>query len=206
MQGFGNCMKEGIAVNIWHDISPKRISKNDFIAVIEIGKGGKNKYELDKETGLIILDRILYTSTHYPANYGFIPRTYGDDNDPLDVLVLCSESLIPLSLVRCYPIGVISMIDNGKNDEKIIAIPFNDPMYNMYKSIDELPVHIFEEMRHFFSVYKELEGRTTVVSKAQNREVANRVIIECINNYIESFGKKDKDKKNKDENKKGERP
>ena len=142
-------MKEGTAVNIWHDISPKRISKNDFIAVIEIGKGGKNKYELDKETGLIILDRILYTSTHYPANYGFIPRTYGDDNDPLDVLVLCSESLIPLSLVRCYPIGVISMIDNGKNDEKIIAIPFNDPMYNMYKSIDELPVHIFEEMRHF---------------------------------------------------------
>ena len=87
-------------MNIWHDISPKRITKEDFIAVIEIGKGGKNKYELDKETGLIILDRILYTSTHYPANYGFIPRTYGDDGDPLDVLVLCSESLIPLSLDR----------------------------------------------------------------------------------------------------------
>ena len=103
-------------------MSPKRITKNDFIAVIEIQKGGKNKYELDKETGLIILDRILYTSTHYPANYGFIPRTYGDDNDPLDVLVLCSEALIPLSLVRCYPIGVISMIDNGKNDEKIAVL------------------------------------------------------------------------------------
>ena len=124
-------------MNIWHDISPKRITKNDFIAVVEISKGFKNKYELDKETGLIILDRILYTSTHYPANYGFIPRTYGDDGDPLDVLVLCSESLEPLSLVRCYPIGVISMVDNGRNDEKIIAIPFNDPTYNTYKSIEE---------------------------------------------------------------------
>ena len=180
-------MKEGTAVNIWHDISPKRISKNDFIAVIEIGKGGKNKYELDKETGLIILDRILYTSTHYPANYGFIPRTYGDDNDPLDVLVLCSESLIPLSLVRCYPIGVISMIDNGKNDEKIIAIPFNDPMYNMYKSIDELPVHIFEEMRHFFSVYKELEGKQTAVNDTAGPEAALEMVQAAIDNYVEKF-------------------
>ena len=90
-------------MNIWHKISPKRISPDDFIAVIEIGKGSKIKYELDKETGLIKMDRILYTSTHYPANYGFIPRTYSDDNDPLDVLVLCSEQLIPLTLVRCYP-------------------------------------------------------------------------------------------------------
>lgn len=119
-------------MNIWHDISPKRITAEDFIAVIEISKGSKNKYELDKETGLLILDRILYTSTHYPANYGFIPRTYADDGDPLDVLVLCSEELVPLSLVRCYPIGVMSMIDNGKYDEKIIAIPFSDPTYNGY--------------------------------------------------------------------------
>lgn len=176
-------------MNIWHDISPKRITKNDFIAVIEIQKGGKNKYELDKETGLIILDRILYTSTHYPANYGFIPRTYGDDNDPLDVLVLCSEALIPLSLVRCYPIGVISMIDNGKYDEKIIAIPFNDPMYNMYTNIDELPKHIFEEMRHFFSVYKELEGKQTAVNEASGREAAVEIIQTAIDNYVEKFCK-----------------
>ena len=113
--------------NIWHDISPKRINSEDFICVIEISKGSKKKYELDKETGFILLDRILYTSTHYPANYGFIPRTYGDDNDPLDVLLLCSEPLEPLTLVRAYPIGVIKMIDNERNDEKIIAIPFNDP-------------------------------------------------------------------------------
>ena len=117
-------------MNIWHDINPKKISKSDFVAVIEIEKGSKNKYEMDKETGLLMLDRILYTSTHYPANYGFIPRTYADDLDPLDVLVLCSERVNPLTMVRCYPIGVITMMDNGRFDEKIIAIPFEDPTYN----------------------------------------------------------------------------
>ena len=100
--------------NIWHNISPKRITPEDFICVVEISKGSKKKYELDKETGFIILDRILYTSTHYPANYGFIPRTYGDDGDPLDVLLICAEPLEPMSLVRAYPIGVIKMIDNGR--------------------------------------------------------------------------------------------
>ena len=141
-------------MNIWHDISPKRITAGDFMAVIEIEKGSKCKYELDKETGVLRLDRILYTSTHYPANYGFIPRTYADDLDPLDVLVLCSESLYPMTTVRCYPIGVISMIDNGRYDEKIIAIPFNDPTYNSYTDISQIPSHIFEEMSHFFRVYK----------------------------------------------------
>lgn len=104
-------------MNIWHDINPDRITPNDFMAVIEIEKGSKKKYELDKQTGLIVLDRILYTSTHYPANYGFIPRTLADDGDPLDVLVLCNEPIDPLVLVQCYPIGVITMLDNGKNDE-----------------------------------------------------------------------------------------
>lgn len=106
-------------MNIWHDINESRIKKDDFIACIEIPKGSKNKYELDKETGLLILDRTLYTSTHYPANYGFIPRTLSDDNDPLDVLVICSEVISPLTLVRCYPIGVISMIDDGMVDHKV---------------------------------------------------------------------------------------
>jgi len=129
-------------MNIWHNIEPERISKDDFIAVIEISKNSKQKYELDKTTGILILDRILFTSTHYPANYGFIPRTYASDGDPLDVLVLCSESLQPLSLVRCYPIGVISMDDNGKLDEKIIAIPYGDPTYNVYRDISGLPQHI----------------------------------------------------------------
>ena len=117
-----NTLKEVIKMNIWHDINPERICVDDFVAVIEISKGSKKKYELDKETGLIILDRILYTSTHYPANYGFIPLTYADDNDPLDVLVLCSEDLEPMSLVRCYPVGVVRMIDNNAKDDKIIVM------------------------------------------------------------------------------------
>ena len=175
--------------NIWHDISPKRITPEDFVAVIEIPKGSKKKYELDKETGLIILDRILYTSTHYPSNYGFIPRTYGDDGDPLDVLVLCSEEIEPMSLVRCYPIGLIRMKDNGKLDEKIIAIPMGDPNYNSYRDIADLPVHIFQEMQHFFSVYKTLENKETVVDEAQGREEAIGVIRKCIDHYLDEFCK-----------------
>lgn len=182
--------KEGYLMsNIWHDVSPKRITPEDFLCVVEISKGSKKKYELDKETGYIILDRILYTSTHYPANYGFIPRTLGDDNDPLDVLLICAEALEPLTLVRAYPIGVITMMDNGRSDEKIIAIPYNDPNYNQYKDIDELPKHIFDEMKHFFSVYKNLEHKTTAVDEVSNRDEAIKIIKNAIDNYIESFCK-----------------
>ena len=173
--------------NIWHDVDPKRISPENFLSVIEIPQGSKKKYELDKATGLIILDRILYTSTHYPANYGFIPRTYGDDGDPLDVLVLCSEILDPLTLVQCYPIGYISMLDGSKNDEKIIAIPFADPTYNTYKDISELPRHLFDEMSHFFSVYKTLEGKETVAGDVKGREEAQKVIQAAIANYKDNF-------------------
>ena len=176
-------------MNIWHKISPKRINPDDFIAVIEIEKGSKIKYELDKETGLIRMDRILHTSTHYPANYGFIPRTYSDDNDPLDVLVLCSEKLGPMTLLRCYPIGVIRMLDNDRRDDKIIAIPFDDPNYNMYKDIQELPAHVFDEMTHFFKVYKELENKTTAVNEVDHADVAKEIITGDIERYIESFCK-----------------
>ena len=158
-------------MNIWHDISPKRIKSDDFYAVIEISKGSKSKYELDKETGILKLDRVLYTSTHYPANYGFIPRTYANDGDPLDVLVLCSENIIPMSLVRCYPIGVIIMDDSGKEDEKIIAIPF-------------------EEMRHFFKVYKQLESdKFTEISEARGPDEAKAVIDACLDKYLNDFCK-----------------
>lgn len=173
--------------NIWHDISPKRIQPDDFICVIEISKGSKRKYELDKETGFIILDRILYTSTRYPTNYGFIPRTYADDGDPLDVLLLCSEKLAPLTLVRARPIGVITMLDNGKNDEKIIAVPFNDPNYNCYTDINQLPAHIFEEMRHFFAVYKNLENKETAVDEVKAKDEALKVISHCLENYKKEF-------------------
>ena len=176
-------------MNIWHNINPKRISKDDFVAVIEIEKGSQCKYELDKETGILILDRILYTSTHYPANYGFIPRTYADDLDPLDVLVLCSKPLYPMTSVRCYPIGVITMIDNGRYDYKVIAIPFYDPTYNCYKDISEIPSHIFEEMMHFFRVYKELEGKETAVNEIRGADAAKEVIASAIDGYIENYCK-----------------
>ena len=175
---------------VWHDIDPARITSEDFLAVIEIPKGSKKKYELDKQTGLIILDRILYTSTHYPANYGFIPRSYGDDGDPLDVLVLCSEVLDPLTLVRCYPIGYISMLDGGRNDEKIIAIPFSDPSYNKYRDIMDLPDHTFDEMAHFFTVYKALEGKEAVAGDVNGREAAVEIIKSALAHYDECFGNK----------------
>jgi inorganic pyrophosphatase len=174
-------------MNIWHDISSERIQPDSFFAVVEIPKGCKIKYELDKETGLLVMDRILYTSTHYPANYGFIPRTYASDNDPLDVLILCSEELHPLSLVNCYPIGIISMEDSGQKDEKIIAIPFGDPTYNKYRDIDELPSHMFTEMSHFFSIYKSLEGKETAVENVQDAHAARLIIQESINRYSEIF-------------------
>lgn len=176
-------------MNIWHDIEPNRITRSDFYSVIEIPKGSKMKYELDKKTGLLKLDRVLYTSTHYPANYGFIPRTYAEDGDPLDVLVLCSEPIDSLALVKCYPIGVISMLDNGAKDDKIIAIPFNDPTYNTYKDICELPTHVFEEMSHFFKVYKQLEGKETAIDEIKNREAAIQIVERCIDRYIDCFCK-----------------
>lgn len=174
--------------NLWHDINPCRVNPDDFVAVIEVEQGTKSKYELDKESGALILDRILYTSTHYPANYGFIPRTYANDGDPLDVLLVCSETIRPLTLVRCYPIGVITMLDDDKQDEKIIAVPFNDPMNNTYKDIEELPHHIFDMMMHFFSVYKNLETKKNVkVDGVFNAEKAKEIIAASIENYIESF-------------------
>ena len=177
-------------MNIWHDIDPSQISKNDFVAVIEIPKGSKCKYELDKASGLLKLDRILYTSTHYPANYGFIPRTYADDGDPLDVLVLCSEPIYPMTLIRVYPIGVMRMLDDGRMDDKIIAIPFSDPTYNDIRSIDEMPSHIFDEIMHFFTVYKQLENKQTAVKTLFDHEKAEQIIAEAIKCYEDTFGDK----------------
>ena len=176
-------------MNIWHDISPKRIKKDCFYAVIEISKGGKNKYELDKETGMLKLDRVLFTSTHYPANYGFIPRTYANDKDPLDVLVLCSEIIRPMTIVECKPIGVLIMEDDGARDEKIIAVPINDPNYSFYTDIDQLPPHRFEEIKHFFEVYKTLEkgkGETSV-TEVMDKDKAMEIIQTCIDEYIKNF-------------------
>ncbi|MGM9971345.1 MAG: inorganic diphosphatase [Anaeroplasmataceae bacterium] len=176
-------------MNIWHDIEKERINKDCFIACIEISKGSKNKYELDKQTGMLRLDRILYTSTTYPANYGFIPKTYCDDNDPLDVLVLCNETIVPMTLVECRPIGVLIMTDESENDEKIIAVCNNDPMMNGIKNISDLPKHVFDEMMHFFNVYKTLEGKVVVVKHVLDAIEAKNVIENSIKRYEEKFHK-----------------
>ena len=176
-------------MNIWHDIDPKRITPDDFVALIEIPKGCSCKYELDKETGLLRLDRILYTATPYPANYGFIPATYADDNDPLDVLVLCSAPVYPMTLIRVYPIGVMRMLDSGKVDDKIIAVPFSDPSYLGIKSMDDLPAHIFDEIMHFFGVYKQLEGKQTSIKTLLGATEAKQIIKEAIDNYDRTFRK-----------------
>lgn len=174
-------------MNIWHDINKERITPTDFVACIEIEQGSKNKYELDKETGLIILDRVLFTSTHYPMNYGFIPKTYCDDHDPLDVFVLCSQPIEKLSLVRCFPIGVVIMTDRDERDEKVIAIPFGDPQYSSYKEMSELPEHIFNELIHFLTVYKQLENKKIVIEKLGGKEDAINAIETAIQIYNKTF-------------------
>ena len=178
-------------MNPWHDFDDERITEESFISVIEIPRGSKNKYELDKRSGLLRLDRILYTSTHYPANYGFIPRTYADDGDPLDVLVLCAEPIYPMTLVQVYPIGCMRMYDGGKLDDKIIAIPFSDPTYRDVKSVDELPPHIFDEIMHFFTVYKQLENKQTAVKELFGHAEAERIIEQAIEDYRRLFEKKE---------------
>ena len=167
----------------WHDVDPERIKPDKFLAFIEISKGSKNKYELDKSLGRLILDRVLFTSTHYPQNYGFIPRTYASDYDPLDVLVLCSESIVPAAFVEAKPIGVLVMSDNGLNDEKIIAVADNDPFYNCYNDISQLPSHVMDEIKHFFSVYTTLEGKHTAVYTIKGSVEAKRIIEQYTKEY-----------------------
>ena len=176
-------------MNPWHDISPERVNETQFLACVEISKGGKNKYELDKQTGMLKLDRVLYTSTHYPANYGLIPLTYADDNDPLDVLILCQEALVPLCLLDCRPIGVMTMIDGTEMDFKIIAVPVSDPSMAEYKDVEELPQHLVHEMKHFFEVYKDLENKSTVVKGFEGATSARRIIAQARAMYREKFGK-----------------
>ncbi|MEG0977793.1 MAG: inorganic diphosphatase [Bacilli bacterium] len=174
-------------MNLWHNVNRERINPNKFLACIEISKGSKCKYELDKETGALRLDRVLYTSTIYPHNYGFIPKTLSEDRDPLDVLVLCSEPIISLALMEAVPIGVLMMTDSGEQDEKIIAVAASDPFYSCYKDITELPAHILEEISHFFKVYKELEDKETIIESFYDAKVAKKIICECLERYKEKF-------------------
>src|SRR5471030_100521 len=160
----------------WHDVTPGQHLPGEFTAVIEIPMGSSVKYELDKDTGLLRLDRILYSAVYYPANYGFIPQTLAEGDDPLDVLVLCQEAVAPLTLVHARAIGLMTMIDSGKRDHKILAVAVNDPEYNGFNTASELPVHRLAMLRRFFQDYKLLEGKTVEVDEMQQAEASEGVI------------------------------
>ncbi len=174
-------------MNPWHDVKLGENFLESFPAIIEVPKGSKNKYELDKETGLIRVDRVLFSSVHYPANYGFIPRTYCADKDPLDVLVLGQEAVVPLSIVIAKPIGLIKMRDQGEEDDKIIAVHANDPEYRHYSSIDQLQPHRMAEVKRFFEDYKALEEKTVVVEKILGPTHAIKSIEASISLYKTHF-------------------
>ena len=167
----------------WHDVTPGIHLPSAFTAVIEIPMGSSVKYELDKETGLLKLDRILYSAVYYPANYGFIPQTYAEDDDPLDVMVLCQEAVAPMTLVTARAIGLMTMIDSGKRDHKILAVAVGDPEFNSFREAAELPPHRLNMLRRFFQDYKQLEGKSVEVDDIQASELAMPVIEESLQRY-----------------------
>jgi inorganic pyrophosphatase len=175
--------------NPWHDVAYGKNAPDVVNGIIEIPKGSRAKYELDKESGMIMLDRVLYSSVYYPANYGFIPKTYCDDNDPLDILVICQIDLIPMCLVEAKVIGVMRMIDGGEADDKIIAVAAGDPSVNHINDISELPQHFISEMRNFFEDYKKLENKTVIVEEFQDNVVAKEIVKKSIQDYNEKFNK-----------------
>jgi inorganic pyrophosphatase len=174
-------------MNPWHDVSIGNEAPKQFPVIIEVPKGSKVKYELDKDSGLIKVDRILFSSVHYPANYGFIPQTYCDDHDPLDVLVLGQESIAPLSIMFARPIGVMKMVDQGEADDKIIAVHVHDPEFNYYQSIKDLPPHRIAEIRRFFEDYKILEHKKVVVEDFFDADVAETIVVDSIKRYNRDF-------------------
>lgn len=167
----------------WHDITPGALAPALFMTVIEIPKGSKVKYELDKETGLLRMDRMLYSAVHYPTSYGFIPQTLAEDDDPLDVLVLCQEPVAPLTLVESRAIGVMTMIDSGKADHKILAVATHDPEFNSFREASEMPQHRLNMLRRFFQDYKLLEGKTVEVEEFQPAEAAYPIIEDSLARY-----------------------
>jgi inorganic pyrophosphatase len=170
-------------MHAWHDVTPGEHLPTEFTAVIEIPMGSSVKYELDKETGMLRLDRVLYSAVFYPANYGFIPQTYAEDDDPLDVLVLCQEPVAPLTLVKSRCIGLMTMIDGGKRDHKILAVAVNDPEYESFREAHELPAHRLTMLRRFFQDYKTLEGKAVEVDEMEPAALAHPVIEEALTRY-----------------------
>ncbi len=169
--------------NPWHAVEIGSNAPDIVNGIIEIPKHTRAKYELDKESGLLKLDRVLYSSVYYPANYGFIPQTYCDDHDPLDILILSQITIVPMCIVSAKVIGVMRMMDGGEHDDKIIAVAENDMSVNHYKDISELPDHFINEMRNFFEDYKKLEHKTVVVKEFQNAELAKNIVLQSIIDY-----------------------
>lgn len=167
----------------WHQVELYPESPDIIPAIIEVPKGSQIKYELDKKSGLVRVDRILYSAVHYPANYGFIPQTYCDDNDPLDILVLGQESVAPLSIMRARPIGVMKMIDGGVADDKIIAIHEDDMQYNCYHHINELPPHTLKTLQRFFEDYKILENKQVKIESFLGPDKAVQILQKALNLY-----------------------
>jgi inorganic pyrophosphatase len=167
----------------WHEVSPGEGSPPDFQAVIEIPLGSNVKYEIDKQSGLLRVDRIIHSAVFYPANYGFIPQTYAEDNDPLDVLVLCQEPVQPLTLIPARAIGLMAMLDAGTSDDKIIAVATGDPEFNSYHEIADLPPHRLRIVERFFSDYKELEGKKVRVEGFRPAAAAVKVIEQALERY-----------------------
>jgi len=177
-------------VHPWHGVEPGENAPRIVNSVIEIPQGSRQKYEIDKPSGLLKLDRVIYSSFYYPVNYGFIPQTYGDDRDPLDILVISSVSIQPLCLVQAKVIGVMQMIDSGDADDKIIAVGNNDPGVNYINNIEEMPKHFFNELRQFFEEYKKLENKSVSVNEFQDKATALKIIEEAMRFYKENFGPK----------------
>ncbi|HNO54062.1 MAG TPA: inorganic diphosphatase [Chitinophagaceae bacterium] len=173
----------------WHGASYGDKAPAQINGLVEIPQGSRAKYEVDKTTGLLKLDRVIYSSFHYPVNYGFIPQTLGYDGDPLDILIICSQSIQPLCLIETAVIGNMQMIDAGKQDDKIIAVAVNDPSVNHIKSMEELPSHFLAELRNFFEQYKVLENKKVMIDNFQDRATALRVINDAIDLYKQTFKK-----------------
>ncbi|MFT6882778.1 MAG: inorganic pyrophosphatase [Marinoscillum sp.] len=175
-------------MNPWHNVRIGTQSPAIVNGIIEIPMGSRAKYELDKDSGLLILDRVIYSSMYYPANYGFIPRTYCDDGDPLDIVVLTQIVVDPLCIVPAKVIGAMQMLDQGEKDDKIIAVAAGDMSVNHMNDISELPPHFMKELKNFFEDYKKLEKKEVVIEDFQNRETAQKIVLKAIADYTAKFG------------------
>ncbi len=180
-------------MNPWHDVS--RGTPENFNAIIEITAGSRNKYEVDKETGMLMLDRVIFSSVMYPADYGFLPQTFWEDGDPLDVLVLSRYPIQPMTIVPCRPVGVMQMIDDGEEDDKILAVVATDPNFTQVKDLKDLEPHLLIEIKHFFEVYKELQKKKVTVEKFLPRADAIKIIKKSFDMYDKKYSKKTEKKK-----------